>query len=100
MKVLRQPDSITLADVVAARKRIEGAVPRSPLIRMEGAGGSDIYLKLENLQPIRSFNLRGADNAMASLDPGELAEGVYTATPGNIPHAPPPPPPLRAIPSP
>jgi threonine dehydratase len=84
MKVHRQPDSITLADVVAARKRLEGAVPRSPLIRMEGAGGSDIYLKLENLQPIRSFKLRGADNAMASLDPGELAEGVYTASAGNM----------------
>ncbi len=84
MKVPRQPDSITLADVVAARKRIEGAVPRSPLIRMEGAGGSDLYLKLESLQPIRSFKLRGADNAMASLDPGELAEGVYTASAGNM----------------
>ena len=84
MKVLRQPDSITLADVVAARKRIEGAVPRSPLIRMEGAGASNLYLKLESLQPIRSFKLRGADNAMASLDPGELAEGVYTASAGNM----------------
>jgi threonine dehydratase len=84
MNVLRQPDSITLADVVAARERIEGAVPRSPLIRMEGAGESDIYLKLENLQPIRSFKLRGADNAMASQDPVELAEGVYTASAGNM----------------
>ena len=84
MTVLRQPDSITLADVVAARKRIEGAVPRSPLIRMEGAGASDLHLKLESLQPIRSFKLRGADNAMASLDPGELAEGVYTASAGNM----------------
>ena len=84
MKALREPDSITLADVVAARKRIEGAVPRSPLIRLEGAGVSDLYLKLENLQPIRSFKLRGADNAMASLDPGELAKGVYTASAGNM----------------
>ncbi len=84
MNVHRQPDSITLADVVAARKRIDGAVPRSALIRMEGAGATDLYLKLESLQPIRSFKLRGADNAMASLDPGELADGVYTASAGNM----------------
>jgi threonine dehydratase len=84
VKALREPDSITLDDVVAARKRIEGAVPRSPLIRMEGAGASDLYLKLENLQPIRSFKLRGADSAMALLSPGELAAGVYTASAGNM----------------
>jgi threonine dehydratase len=81
---LREPDSITLEDVVAARKRIEGAVHRSPLIRMEGAGPGDLYLKLENLQPIRSFKLRGADNAMALLSPAELAAGVYTASAGNM----------------
>jgi threonine dehydratase len=84
VKELREPDSITLEDVVAARKRIEGAVPRSPLIRMEGAGAGDLYLKLENLQPIRSFKLRGADNAMALLSPAELAAGVYTASAGNM----------------
>jgi threonine dehydratase len=84
VKALREPDSITLEDVLAARKRIEGAVPRSPLIRMEGAGTSVVYLKLENLQPIRSFKLRGADNAMALLSPGELAAGVYTASAGNM----------------
>ncbi|HEY8801578.1 MAG TPA: pyridoxal-phosphate dependent enzyme, partial [Candidatus Dormibacteraeota bacterium] len=84
MKELREPDSITLEDVVAARKRIEGSVPRSPLIRMEGAGPGDLYLKLENLQPIRSFKLRGADNAMALLSPAELAAGVYTASAGNM----------------
>jgi threonine dehydratase len=84
VKELREPDSITLEDVVAARKRIEGSVPRSPLIRMEGAGPGDLYLKLENLQPIRSFKLRGADNAMALLSPAELAAGVYTASAGNM----------------
>ncbi len=73
-----------LDDVVAARKRIDGAVPRSPLIRLEGAGASDLYLKLENLQPIRSFKLRGAFNAMAVLSDGELAAGVYTASAGNM----------------
>ncbi|HEV2030456.1 MAG TPA: pyridoxal-phosphate dependent enzyme [Candidatus Dormibacteraeota bacterium] len=84
MKEVREPDSITLEDVVAARKRIEGAVPHSPLIRMEVTGAGDLYLKLENLQPIRSFKLRGADNAMALLSPDELAAGVYTASAGNM----------------
>ena len=84
VKELREPDSITLEDVLAARTRIEGAVLRSPLIRLEGAGAGDLYLKLENLQPIRSFKLRGADNAMALLSPDELAAGVYTASAGNM----------------
>ena len=84
MKALREPDSITLDDVVAARKRLDGAVLRSPLIRLQGAGASDIYLKLENIQPIRSFKLRGAFNAMAVLTDAELAAGVYTASAGNM----------------
>jgi threonine dehydratase len=81
---MREPDSITLDDVVAARKRIGDAVPRSPLIRLEGAGAGNVYLKLENLQPIRSFKLRGAFNAMAVMSDGELAAGVYTASAGNM----------------
>jgi threonine dehydratase len=84
MTAPRQPDSITLDDVLAARKRIEGAVPRTPLIRLEGAGSVDLYLKLENLQPIRSFKLRGADNAIALLSAEELSSGVYTASAGNM----------------
>jgi threonine dehydratase len=84
VKALREPDSITLDDVVAARKRIESAVPRTPLIKIEGAGSGDLFLKLENLQPIRSFKLRGADNAMALISPSELAAGVYTASAGNM----------------
>jgi len=84
MKALREPDSITLDDVVAARKRIKDAVPRTPLIRIEGVGRDELYLKLENLQPIRSFKVRGADNAMAMLSTSELAAGVYTASAGNM----------------
>lgn len=84
MKALREPNSITLDDVVAARMRIKDAVPRTPLIRIEGIGPSEIYLKLENLQPIRSFKVRGADNAMAMLSAAELAAGVYTASAGNM----------------
>jgi threonine dehydratase len=80
----REPDSITFADVVAARERLDGTVPRSPLIRLEGVGPGELYLKLESLQPIRSFKLRGASNAMALLDAADLAAGVYTASAGNM----------------
>jgi threonine dehydratase len=80
----RQPDSITHADVVAARRRLEGTVSRSPLIRLEVDGPGELYLKLESLQPIRSFKLRGAFNAMAMLDDANVAAGVYTASAGNM----------------
>ena len=76
MKALREPNSITLDDVIAARERIQGDVPRTPLIRIDGVGNGELYLKLESLQPIRSFKLRGAGNAMALLTPDQLAAGV------------------------
>ena len=80
----RAPDSITLGDVLAARERLAGVVPRTPVVRLEGAGAVDVNLKLENLQPIRSFKLRGAYNAVALLSTEELAAGVYTASAGNM----------------
>ncbi|HYT81718.1 MAG TPA: pyridoxal-phosphate dependent enzyme, partial [Actinomycetota bacterium] len=45
---------------------------------------AEIFLKLENLQPIGSFKIRGAANVMAMADPGELSRGVYTASAGNM----------------
>ena len=84
VKAVREPNSITLDDVIAARNRMAGAVLRTPLIRLEGIGPGELYLKLESLQPIRSFKLRGADNAMAMLSPEDLAAGVYTASAGNM----------------
>jgi threonine dehydratase len=83
MKALREPESITLEDVVAARDRIADVVIRTPLIRLEGAR-RELWLKLETLQPIRSFKVRGAYNALALLSPDELAAGVYTASAGNM----------------
>jgi threonine dehydratase len=80
----RQPDSITLEDVQAARKRLDGMVLRTPTIRLDNGGTGELYLKLENLQPIRSFKVRGAGNAIAMLDPGDLESGVYTASAGNM----------------
>jgi threonine dehydratase len=80
----RDPDSLTLDDVQEARQRLAGIVPRTPLIRLEDAGTGELYLKLENLQPVRSFKVRGAANAIAMLDAGALEAGVYTSSAGNM----------------
>ncbi len=74
---------ISLADIRAARERISGSAIRTPLLRLN-VDGTDIYLKLENLQPIGSFKLRGAGNAIATANPDELVKGVYTASAGNM----------------
>ncbi|HKS09018.1 MAG TPA: threonine/serine dehydratase [Pyrinomonadaceae bacterium] len=58
---------------------------RTPLVRFNvDSAPAEIYLKLENLQPIGSFKIRGAANAMARLTPEELARGVLTASAGNM----------------
>jgi threonine dehydratase len=75
----------TLADVRAARERLAGLVVRTPLLRLPvDDAPCEIHLKLENLQPIGSFKLRGAGNAMAVAGPEQLREGVYTASAGNM----------------
>jgi threonine dehydratase len=80
----RNPDSLTLADVEEARKRLAGILPRTPLVRLEDGGTGELYLKLENLQPVRSFKVRGAANAIALLEAGALQAGVYTSSAGNM----------------
>jgi len=76
---------IPLAEIQAAAGRIAGSVLHSPLIRLNlDDAPADIYLKLENLQPIGSFKLRGAGNAIATATPDQLAKGVYTASAGNM----------------
>jgi threonine dehydratase len=81
---LRHIEPITIDDVRAAQKRISSAVRRTPLVRLDVDGPAQIYLKLENLQPIGSFKLRGATNAIRSLPLGVIADGVYTASAGNM----------------
>jgi threonine dehydratase len=74
-----------LDDLQAAAGRLRGAILRSPLVRLNvEPAPAEIYLKLENLQPIGSFKLRGAGNAMMTADPARLREGVYTASAGNM----------------
>ena len=76
---------IPLADIRAARERIAGAALRTPLVRLNvDDAPADIYLKLECLQPIGSFKIRGASNRMAIATPDELAGGVWTASAGNM----------------
>ena len=76
---------ITLGEIDAAAARLADSVARTPLLRLPvDDAPARIYLKLENLQPIGSFKLRGAGNAMALADPKELANGALTASAGNM----------------
>src|SRR5213592_4327711 len=75
---------IELAEVQEARKRIAGTIVRTPLLRLElGPDFPDIRLKLENLQPINAYKLRGAANAVAMLSEAERKRGVWTISAGN-----------------
>jgi threonine dehydratase len=78
-------DPPALEEIVAARERIRGLALRTPLVRFPGRERpAEIYLKLENLQPIGSFKIRGAGNAMRVLPRETLERGVYTASAGNM----------------
>ncbi len=79
----REP--VPLDEIRAAQERIGGVVLRTPLIRLNvDDAPTEIYLKLESLQPIGSFKLRGASNAMLLADKQRLARGVWTASAGNM----------------
>jgi threonine dehydratase len=76
---------IGLADIEAARRRIDGIALRTPLVRLAVEGvDAEIHLKLENLQPIGSFKIRGSSSYMTAADPRALAQGVWTASAGNM----------------
>src|SRR6266550_1693784 len=76
--------SIELSEIRAARERIANTIARTPLIRLElGAEFPDVRLKLENLQPINAYKLRGAANAVALLSEPERERGVWTISAGN-----------------
>src|SRR5437867_8810639 len=75
---------ITLAEIREARERIAKTIVRTPLVRLEpGPGQPEIRLKLENLQPINAYKLRGAANAVAMLTDAERRRGVWTISAGN-----------------
>jgi threonine dehydratase len=82
MRTLEAP---TLDDVRAARDRIAGTALRTPLVRLNvDDAPAEIHLKLENLQPIGSFKIRGATNAMALAGRDAIERGVYTTSAGNM----------------
>jgi threonine dehydratase len=75
---------VTLDEIRSARERIRGVAVRTPLVRLRhDSDKPEIWLKLENLQPINAFKIRGATNAVAMLSPEERGEGVWTISAGN-----------------
>ncbi|HEV8122495.1 MAG TPA: pyridoxal-phosphate dependent enzyme [Candidatus Polarisedimenticolia bacterium] len=75
---------IELGEIREARQRIARTIVRTPLVRLDlGPDFPDIRLKLENLQPINAYKLRGAANAVARLSESERRQGVWTISAGN-----------------
>ena len=75
---------ITLDEIKNARQRVAKTIVRTPLVRLElGPNLPDVRLKLENLQPINAYKLRGAANAVAMLPDADRKRGVWTVSAGN-----------------
>lgn len=76
--------TISMAQAEEARRNIASVALRTPLVRCNTDAPADLYLKLENLQPIGSFKIRGAANVMAHTPREQLDRGVLTASAGNM----------------
>src|SRR5438093_6727952 len=75
---------VSLDEIRAARERIKNLAIHTPLIQLlRGTAAPEIWLKLENLQPINAFKIRGASNAVAMLSPEAQKKGVWTISAGN-----------------
>ena len=78
------PRQISVDTIREAAKRVYDVAVRTPLVPLQvGGDGPDVYLKLETLQPIGSFKIRGAYNAVSHLAAPQLAQGVWTVSAGN-----------------
>jgi threonine dehydratase len=75
---------IAVEEIRRAREVLEGTAIRTPLVRLDADSDTEIWLKLELLQPVRSFKIRGAGNAILQATDTELAGGVLTASAGNM----------------
>jgi threonine dehydratase len=75
---------IAIEEIRRAREVLEGTAIRTPLVRLDVDSETEIWLKLELLQPVRSFKIRGAGNAILQATDSELADGVLTASAGNM----------------
>lgn len=81
---MKKYDPIPLEEIRAAKKRISDTIVRTPLVKLNvDDAPAEIYLKLENLQPIGSFKIRGASNAIKLAKPEELKDGVWAMSGGN-----------------
>src|SRR5260370_28479983 len=79
------PDLPTLDSILEAQRIIRGSEIRNPLVSLNlDDAPAEIYLKLENLQPIGSFKIRGATNAISHISAEQLKRGVLTASAGNM----------------
>ena len=75
---------IAIEEIEAARERIADVAVRTPLVRLQADSDAEIWLKLETLQPIASFKIRGAANAVRRADAEQLQAGLVTASAGNM----------------
>jgi threonine dehydratase len=75
---------VTLAAVEEARRNIAPVILRTPLVPCPADEPVSLYLKLENLQPIGSFKIRGAANVVARTPQAQLRRGLLTASAGNM----------------
>jgi threonine dehydratase len=75
---------IAVEQIRRAREVLDGIAVRTPLVRLDVEADAEIWLKLEVLQPVRSFKIRGAGNAILQASDDELAGGVLTASAGNM----------------
>jgi threonine dehydratase len=81
-------ETISLQTIRSAQERIRDMAIRTPLIRLNvDDAPAEIFLKLENLQPIGAFKIRSASNAIRVADRAQLDQGVWTASAGNMAQA-------------
>ena len=81
---MKKYDPIPIEEIRAAHERIRDTVLRTPLVKLNvDDAPAEIYLKLENLQSIGSFKIRGASNAIIKATPEELKKGVWAMSGGN-----------------
>ena len=81
---MKKYDPISIEEIKAAQKRISPDIVRTPLVKLNvDDAPAEIYLKLENLQPIGSFKIRGTSNAMKIATPEDLKDGVWAISSGN-----------------
>jgi len=81
---MKKYDPIPIEEIRKAQERIKGTAIKTPLLKLNVEDiPAEIYLKLETLQPIGSFKIRGATNAIKKAKPSELKNGVWTMSAGN-----------------